>query len=598
MRRSRLGFFNRMSLAWQIVLLLGVALLPIGGLAVFEAFRGNERAASLASSELLADAQSAAERERLEIAEGFGVVKTLARSTTITNGTPEECTAELAEFIGQSTRYIFASYTDESGRMACSSIPGTMRDFSEDESYISQRENPRRAVRVVESGNVTSRAVLIISHPVYRDGVWRGTLSMSVPREVISVFTNETASKDVNVALIDEQGQVLSRSAGESEDSWWLPVGADRRLDQKGQAELFESVDAFGAVRTYVRVPIVEGEISGLFSRPETVKEGAAFLSVLRAILLPGLVWVLCIALAYVAMRRLVITGIHRIQSSVIAFRGGDRERALRPIPGASGELEDLSRSFAEMARAVDEGEQELSGMVEEKTVLLLEVYHRVKNNLQLIISIMNIQLRGAQDEREKMAIRTLRERVMGLALVHQRLYETPNLSSVPADRLVREITSNLSDAKQGGNDITILTELDEIKLHPDQAVPFSLLITEAMMNALNYTGPRRDECRIRVDLTIDEEEHVTLRVSNTLPEDENAEPPEPRSGMGQPLMRAFVMQLAGEMSVDKDASDYTLSIRFKRASLNEEGGQRIGMPGRAKVQARAREAIREEPAA
>jgi hypothetical protein len=61
MKRSRSSFFNRMSLAWQIVVLLSIALLPIGGLAVFEAMRANDRAKSLAASDLLADARQAAE---------------------------------------------------------------------------------------------------------------------------------------------------------------------------------------------------------------------------------------------------------------------------------------------------------------------------------------------------------------------------------------------------------------------------------------------------------------------------------------------------------------------------------------------------------
>jgi len=590
MKRSRSNFLSRMSLAWQIVILLSVALLPIGGLAIFEAVRASDRTKSLAASELLADARQAAEIERLEIAEGFGAAKTLGRNSLIYSGTPEECSEELANFIGSSDRNIFASYTDENGLMSCSSLSSVVRDFSESEDFLSQRADPSAEVRVVESGNVTSRAVLILQHPVFVEGVWRGTISLSIPREVMKVFSAGGQRDNVNVALIDHEGRVLSRTSEDSDLGWWLPVGLTDQVGRSNQAVVFEGVDAFGGVRTYARVPIVEDQVSGLFSHDDSSLAGAAYILVLRAILLPGLVWVLCIALAYFAMKRLVVSGIQRIQRSVIAFKRGDREKAMRPIPGASGELEQLSNSFVDMARAVDAGEQELSDLVEEKTVLLLEVYHRVKNNLQLIISIMNIQLRGAQDERERMAIRTLRERVMGLALVHQRLYETPNLTSVPADKLVREIVSNLSDAKSGESGATILSELDALNLHPDQAVPFSLLVTEAMMNALNYSGQGTGEWRIDISLTLGADDTVELNVTNTVPTDENAVPPEPRSGMGQPLMRAFVMQLAGTMTVDQPDGKYALEIVFKRANLDEQGGQRIGMPGFSKSEHLAQE--------
>jgi len=598
MKRSRSSFFNRMSLAWQIVVLLSIALLPIGGLAVFEAMRANDRAKSLAASDLLADARQAAETERLEIAEGFGAARTLGRNSRVYDGTSAECSAELARFIGESERNIFAAFIGANGLMKCSSLSSIQRDLSESESYLLQREEPRRTVSVVESGNVTSRAVLIISHPVIVDGTWRGTISLSVPREVMSVFSEDDAEGALNVALIDNEGKVLSRNVTDSEQAWWLPVGLSNNYVNSNEAIVFEGVDAFGGVRTYARVPIVEDEIAGLFSKPDGDLGAAALMSVLRAILLPSLVWVLCIALAYFAMRRLVVSGIQRIQRSVVAFKRGDRERAMRPIAGASGELEELSSSFVEMARAVDAGEQELSDLVEEKTVLLLEVYHRVKNNLQLIISIMNIQVRGAQDERERMAIRTLRERVMGLALVHQRLYETPNLTSVPADKLVREIVSNLSDAKAGESGATILSDLATFNLHPDQAVPFSLLVTEAMMNALNYSGRGTDDWRIEISLRLTPEDVVELNVTNTVPEDETIEPPEPRSGMGKPLMRAFVMQLAGTMEISHPEGKYALDVAFKRASLDEQGGQRIGMPGQSKAEYRANERAAREPAA
>lgn len=593
MKRSRSSFFNRISLAWQIVILLSVALLPIGGLAVYEAVRANDRAKSLAASELLSAARLAAEGERLEVGEGFGAAAALGRNSRVYAGSVDECSGELLQFIDASPRYIFAGFIDAAGQMACSSRPGTVRDYSESPDHISQAEQPHRTARVVESGNVTNRAVVVVLHPVIVGGEWLGSIALSIPREVISVFSAADEGIELNVALIDDRGRMLSRAVEDREQGWWLPVGLEDDFDATGGVVLFEGVDAFGSTRTYVRVPIVENEVVGLFSRPDGMDANGALLSVLRAILLPGLVWGICIALAYFAMRRLVVTGIQRIQRSIMAFKRGDRERAMRPILGASGELEQLSRSFVEMARAVDAGEQELSDLVEEKTILLLEVYHRVKNNLQLIISIMNIQLRSAQDDRERVAIISLRERVMGLALVHQRLYETPSLTTVPADTLLREIVSNLTDISPGESRSTILSELDSFNLHPDQAVPFSLLVTEAMMNALNYSGQGKKDWRIDISLTIDADEMVDLKVTNTIPVKTQPQASEPYAGMGQPLIRAFVMQLAGHMSIDKTEDHYALEIKFKRASLDEMGGQRIGMPGRTKVQQAAQNTTR-----
>ncbi|WP_316013680.1 sensor histidine kinase [Roseobacter sp. HKCCA0434] len=589
MQKRRSNFFNKLSLTWQIVLLLTIALLPIGGLAIYETIRSNEQAESLASSALLGFAQQAAELERLEIAEGFGAAKALGRNSVVSRGSAQECGREMARFIAASDRYVFASYTDENGIMACSSVAGAVRDFSESENFQDFAADPRRTVRVVESGNVTNRAVLILSSPVFVDGAWRGFVSLSIPREVIQ-FLDQGAfgGPGINVSLIDDEGNILARPSSQpdalADDADWLPPDDwSAEVEAVQSPYVFEERDRAGNRRTYAYVPIVEGQIAGLFARSEVRPSAVALLPILQAILLPILIWIICIGLAYISMQRLVVSGIMDIRRSVIAFRRGDRQRAMEPIRGASGELEVLGDSFVEMARTVDASERELSGLVEEKTVLLLEVYHRVKNNLQLMISIMNIQIRNTDDESERTIIRNLRERVMGLALVHQRLYETPNLTSVPADKLVREIVSNLTDTLTTSGTATILSELDAINLHPDQAVPFSLLVTEAMMNALKYSDTDENDGRIDISMSIDPEETVRLDISNSIAPDEPGARSSGRNGMGQPLMRAFVMQLGGQMTTAQEGDTYRVEVTFKRARMDERDNTRIGMPGRDK---------------
>ncbi|QPH52397.1 sensor histidine kinase [Pontivivens ytuae] len=573
---------RNLSLAWQIVLLLSLALLPIGGFAVFEAVRTSGRNETLLAAELLRVANRAAEVERLEIAEGFGSAKALARSAAVASGDRAQCSAELTDFINASTRYVFAGFIEADGFLRCSSVGDVIRDFREDEGFRLQIENPTRTVTVVESGAVSRQAVLIVSHPVIVDGAWRGTLSLSVPRDVVRLFDAvDDSVGELQVALVDDSGQFLARSDYAIEQSWWLPVGlADRATEPETGPYVFRENDTRGTSRLYAYVPIVEGELAGIFSLPNTPGNATGLATVATAIALPVSIWILCIMLAYFAMRRLVVDPVRRINRSILAFKGGNRGFAIRPLPPAPGELGDLGESFTEMARTVNEGERELSNLVEEKTVLLLEVYHRVKNNLQLIISIMNIQLRSTTSERERATILRLRERIMGLALVHQRLYETPSLTAVPADGLVSEIIQNLTE---GGDDETgqaaILTELDSFPMNPDQAVPFSLLVTEALLNALKYTCHQKDDARITVQLRL-EDGTVHLLVENTIDPDVIDSDSLSSSGIGHRLIGAFVLQLAGRIERERTESLYRLDLRFDHVTPSD-APERIGAPGR-----------------
>ncbi len=573
---------RNLSLAWQVVLLLSLALLPIGGFAVFEAVRTSGRNETLLASQLLRVANQAAEVERLEIAEGFGSAKALARSAEVVSGDPGRCSAALSYFINESSRYVFAGFIEADGFLRCSSVGDLVRDFRGDEGFRLQIENPTRTVTVVESGAVSQQAVLIVSHPVVVDGAWRGTLSLSVPRDVVRLFdTVDEGVGELQVALVDDSGQFLARSDYAIEQAWWLPVGlAERATEPQAGPYVFRENDTRGTSRMYAYVPIVEGELAGIFSLPDTPGNATGLAVVATAIALPVSIWVLCIMLAFFAMRRLVVDPVRRINRLVLAFKGGDRGFAIRPLPPAPGEIGDLGANFTDMAKTVNAGERELSNLVEEKTVLLLEVYHRVKNNLQLIISIMNIQLRSMSSERERATIMQLRERIMGLALVHQRLYETPSLTAVPADGLVSEIIQNLtesSDDEVGRS--AIVTELDSFPLTPEQAVPFSLLVTEALLNALKYSCHQHDDARITVRLRL-EQGRVHLLVQNTVDPDVIENDKLTGSGIGHRLIGAFVLQLSGRIERSRSDDLYRLDLHFDHVNPSD-APERIGAPGR-----------------
>ena len=149
-----------------------------------------------------------------------------------------------------------------------------------------------------------------------------------------------------------------------------------------------------------------------------------------------------------------------------------------------------MSETFRNMARIVIRDAAAREEAVAEKTVLLKEVHHRVKNNLQLIASIINMQSRVIDDTDAKRVLRSVQDRVASLATIYKNLYQAEHLESVEADRLIRDIIGQMSTASVvNDQSIQVDTQLEPLVLLPDQAVPLTLLTTEAFTNALKYAG-------------------------------------------------------------------------------------------------------------
>ncbi|MDO5643040.1 MAG: sensor histidine kinase, partial [Paracoccus sp. (in: a-proteobacteria)] len=191
------------------------------------------------------------------------------------------------------------------------------------------------------------------------------------------------------------------------------------------------------------------------------------------------------------------------------------------------------------------------------------EVHHRVKNNLQLIASIISMQGRVIEDDDAKRVLRSVQDRVAAVASIYKNLYQAEHLDSVQADRLMSEIINQMTRATVSPDrHIDIHTELAPLILQPDQAVPLTLLTTEAFTNALKYAGtpPGAERPWVRVHLTRESDETARLTVANSI----GAEIPNMEgTGLGNQLIEAFAMQLETRAVITTTDHDFTISMVF-----------------------------------
>lgn len=209
--------------------------------------------------------------------------------------------------------------------------------------------------------------------------------------------------------------------------------------------------------------------------------------------------------------------------------------------------------------------EKMLTKSVGEKEVLLREVHHRVKNNLQIIISLLNLQSRYITDETMLSAFKESQNRVRAMALVHEKLYRSTDLATIDLDNYIRFLANSLLQFfGMKGKGITLTIDIHDIFLAIDTAIPFGLIINELISNSLKYAFPGGRQGDI--SLTIHRQDHLfTLHYKDNgvgIPADfdwRNAK------SMGLRLVITLVDQLDGTIELDRSSgTEFTIIVKEK----------------------------------
>ncbi len=165
---------------------------------------------------------------------------------------------------------------------------------------------------------------------------------------------------------------------------------------------------------------------------------------------------------------------------------------------------EKLERTVKEKTRALEEKKHDLELSLEEKNMLMKEIHHRVKNNLQVISSLLQIQAAGVEDKNAKNALIESRNRIMSIAVIHQKLYQKEHIDSLELHRLASDLLAQIAGLFPNVK-IDFVNDIPETTISIDAAVPLGLIINELMTNSFKYAFA--DVALPRITLTL---EHAT----------------------------------------------------------------------------------------
>ncbi|MHB8095845.1 MAG: sensor histidine kinase, partial [Candidatus Aminicenantales bacterium] len=158
-------------------------------------------------------------------------------------------------------------------------------------------------------------------------------------------------------------------------------------------------------------------------------------------------------------------------------------------------------RSHFKASREECRAKAEIQAMLAEKESLLHEVHHRVKNNLQVISSLMALQAASLEDARAHELFCENQERLRSIALIHEKLYRTEEFAALDFDDFLKDLSGPLLKLFAAGKSVEIRTEAGGIRLPIEVATPCALIVNELITNALKYAFAGRDKGTVSVSL-------------------------------------------------------------------------------------------------
>jgi len=216
-----------------------------------------------------------------------------------------------------------------------------------------------------------------------------------------------------------------------------------------------------------------------------------------------------------------------------------------------TNEISCLAHEITDKKRA----EKELKESLSEKEVLLKEVHHRVKNNLQVISSILNLQSSYVKDNNTLNILRESQNRIKSMSFIHESLYQNTNFSAIKFSEYIDKLSRNLVHTYAFGKNIELISDLDPVAVSLDQAIPCGLILNELISNALKYAFIGRSEGTVKIKLKAEEVKTDETMVSITVTDDGIGMPlnfdVDNADSLGLQLVYTLIDQLEGTINVD-----------------------------------------------
>jgi two-component sensor histidine kinase len=520
-----------------LALALAIALLPVLVVTSLQSVLAFQQQAQSERVNLTAAAQRSAAAARGRIESAQVLLQALAPGSAGVG-----CAQRLAVVAGRIPGYENLARFDAHGGVACAARPAPDDAGRAARPWFDALRNGVPVVLTSAPGAAYADPPSLLAAVPTQDSDGRFNGAMAAVMTLDSLrphLSDPSLPAGSEVALINGQGKWLSAM-----DPSLFPATLADELSGPGRthSQLWIAPDRPGQDRLLATAPLVGDEVFVAMSAPDQGIISWAWLNPVSALALPLLGFGLALTAVWIVAERGVVRWIAYLQRIAAIYTRG--RFTVRPVRAeqAPPEIRDLAETLDAMAATIVARDAALMENLAQKDALLLEIHHRVKNNLQIISSLLNLQQRALRDPAARTAIFDTRQRIAALALVYRSLYQGPDLRRIDLREFLEELVGQLVTT-DGGQQLPIRTDFacDPVTVDPDRLAPIALFAVEAISNArkhgLEDRGRLSIAFRVRglgAELSITDTGYAGRTSKLGL-------------GVGRTLMTAYARQLRGE---------------------------------------------------
>ena len=390
------------------------------------------------------------------------------------------------------------------------------------------------------------RPVMTAAHRLPSTDMFTGAVAVDLDvRSALALLRTQDLPEEMSLALSDDAGNLAYVSeTGEGDRLARLPVEALSAVRETGEPVVLEQIeDSPGKV--IVVAPLTGRGIQLALISPALLMGSWAGFDIVGTVLVPSLMWLLALTCVSLAVGFFVLRWLTYLGRVAKLYGAGRLDVEPVLAKHAPVEIRTLADTMVSMARDLNARTEELETVADQRGALLREIHHRVKNNLQVTMSLLNIQARRTHNEEARRVLIEARGRINALALVHRTLYENDDLRMVEMQVFLEQLLHYLSQASgQTQANIALRVEEADVSLDPEQAIPVALFVTEAITNAFKHAFPDGASGEVCVSVRLQPDSQVAVSVRDTGQGlDETA-----ADGMGSSIMQAMARRVNGEM--------------------------------------------------
>ena len=552
----------RWSLRSKLVTLAALALLPVLGLAAWQAdlleeAAVSQRATALGSVSDLAAARYASlfgsSRRMLSAACSDESVQQSA-AVSPPAATVARCAGHLSNLLAAYPgEYSSALVTDDRGVARCATDPKAVgMTFSDRDVFQKVQQSRELVVGDTIASRITPNAIIPIAIPIIHDGAFHGMCAMGIRlRALAEAAARAEGTAGMAVAVADRSGAAIG---GDATAMRRLPAPARLAEVLTGSRVAFSDFGQDGSFYEFRVRPVGENALFVVVSAPVSDNPLAVagpwagfFLIVLASIVVLLVIWF--------GADRWCARPLRYIQDFADKVARGEHVLLSPPQPWTP-EMASVGAGVTAMAEAIASREAALRANVEQRDHMLREIHHRVKNNLQMISSLLNLQASEIRSPRIRRFFGDAQNRVLTLSILHRHLYERSSWSLVDFQQFISDLVRQISVGRRpgGGQAPRYHIRAPIMAVGPDTAIPIGLIVTEAVSLALGHDFSRAVTPEIRIETREHGEEVQLVIEDNGVVRDAEMGIPDARGGFGLTLIRGLAMQLGGEVTIERKA--------------------------------------------